>query len=86
MKTPIVTIQTGLSLADYYEQILHSIDQRFHSYQTTFPRYPETEEEAGRRESFTAHASHASDGLIVNGHMASTDGGKTWQHIERLLR
>jgi hypothetical protein len=33
----------------------------------------------------SAHASHASDGLVVRGDYGSTDG-RTWTHVERLMR
>lgn len=73
---PTVTIHTGIfaTLANFYEEILYSIDQRFHNYQTTFPEYPTTEAEWGEIETLTAYAEHAGDGLYVDG-----------VHIERLL-
>jgi hypothetical protein len=71
---PSVLIIANSTLDDQYAYILHSVDQRFHSYQTTFPEYPLSEIEYGEIETFTAYASHASDDLHING-----------VHIERLL-
>lgn len=69
-----VIIISDTTIDEFYEQILYSIDQRFHSYQTTFPIYPTSEAEYGEIETNTAHASHASDDLYSNG-----------VHLERLL-
>ena len=69
-----VIIISDTTLDNYYDQILYSIDQRFHSYQTTFPVYPTSEVEYGEIETNTAYASHAGDDLYFNG-----------VHLERLL-
>jgi hypothetical protein len=71
---PSVFIIANSSLDNHYAYILHSVDKRFHSYQTTFPEYPVSESEYGEIETYTAYASHANDDLYLNG-----------VHIERLL-
>ena len=85
-RTPIVTITYNSGLDGLYESIMASIDARYHSPGNSFKIVSESIQEAGQRESMTSHAAHASDGVIVNGHMASVDGGATWVHIERLLK
>jgi hypothetical protein len=64
---PTVIYITDLSFDDYYDQIMHSINQRFHNYQTNFPEYPTSEYEYGELQSLSAYASHAADGLNANG-------------------
>jgi hypothetical protein len=70
---PRVTIQYNSSLDQAYQQILDSIDARYHNYQTTFQRVHATEEQYGEMETNTAYANHAGE-LYRNG-----------THIERLL-
>lgn len=86
MRTPIVAIisSASASLEDYYEQIQYSIDQRFHSYRPTFPVYPTSEAEYGEIETNTAYSNHACGEVLIDGYMASIDGGNTWVHIEML--
>ncbi len=71
---PTVIIINGQSIDDFYERILHSIDQRFHGYTTTFPEYPVSEAEYGEIETNTAYAQHAGD-----------DGPPPGMHPERLI-
>jgi len=71
---PRVTIEYDSNVYDAYEAILHDVDQRYHSYQTTFPVYPTTEEEYGELETAANYAAHAGD-------LYNSEG----VHIERLL-
>lgn len=64
---PTVIYITDITFDDYYDHIMHSINQRFHNYQTNFPAYPTTEDEYGDLQTYAAHASHATDGMTTNG-------------------
>jgi hypothetical protein len=61
--TPRVTIHTDSSLDDLYAEIQARINATHHNYQTTFPRYANTEKEYAALQALAAWAGHVSDNL-----------------------
>lgn len=87
MKTPIVLIHSGAnsSLESFYDGIKEMLNSKYHQSGNSFPTFTVSDAEKTEQAALSSHAAHAGDGVIVDGHMASLDGGRTWQPIERLI-
>lgn len=62
---PRVTIHVNSSLDDIYKAAQARVNTRFHNYELQCPKWGETEEQAGNRQTYQAYAQHASDHLPV---------------------
>lgn len=75
-----VTIDYTSGLDKFYASLQEYLDARYHAKGLTI----DGKGDFGNVQ--TISEPHASDGIVVDGMYASTDGGATWVHVERLVK